>query len=212
MSMTIMKVFSAIVLLIIVLPLTLMSVGANETDFHIVSMGTIGDNGRGFDYLSPAAINEPLHVQIEFQCLSEHSINISSVSLFPILNGYSVMKTPENGDLPAYDPNEELNISRSMQNLYEVVLLSPDGARQVSPTETISLNFTLVLRTAGTWNFLLMISTNSGENYILSGSTMYIARNLPEYLNTLTIAVPILFGAGSIGVVVLFDRTHKLKR
>jgi len=190
-------------------------VGAAETvvNGHVFQMTmTKSDSmGRGDDYLNPAPINERINVTIRIDYFGDGNESNVVVAIQPYLNGYSTFKSSNEGDFPLYDPNQELNQSESMKNLYEIIPSGHVSINEVEPGKRTFLNYTLTLKTAGSWNFLIMVTLQNGTTYVLTGSTTYISRNLPIYLDDLLFAAPLIVGAGSVGLIMLYKNKHKFK-
>jgi hypothetical protein len=184
---------------------------ADAENFHLINMRAL-DGGRGFDYHSPVSINEHFSINIQIQSFYNRSLNITEIHLYPILNGYSKIVTSDNGDLPEYNPYDAINDTRAMGNLYEITSLTPIGTYVIFQNETISLNYSLMLRTAGTWSLLIAIHTSDGGSQILIGSTLFVARNLPSYLSILALGTPFATAGAYCYMIILNNRRQKLVR
>jgi hypothetical protein len=183
-----------------------------ESNLLVWMVGSSDADGRGSDARDPTAIGQRLNVSIELiNQGSDESRMI--IQLIPVLDGYSTISTPAgDGDIPKDDPSERVELSRSMDELYDVL---PPGAvviYELKEGERTNVNFTVILRTAGTWNLGVLVTVQNGTSYLFSGNTVYVAMNEPRYLDALTIAIPFILGGASLGLAHLYRKRHRMDR
>ena len=183
-----------------------------ESNLLVWMVGSSDADGRGSDARDPTAIGQRLNVSIELiNQGSDESRMI--IQLIPVLDGYSTISTPAgDGDIPKDDPSARVELSRSMDELYEVL---PSGAvviDELKEGERTNVNFTVVLRTAGAWSLGVLVTVQNGTSHLFIGNTAYVAMNEPWYLDALTFAIPFIFGGASLCLAHLYRKRHRMDR
>ena len=182
---------------------------ADKGDIRVLYATASDADGNGADVSRPTVIGRHLEVSIVLMNLGEDAADVV-VRLIPSLNGYSVIQPPLEGDLPAYDPSTEIDLSRAMDELYEVFPARGKVIEELKAGERTTLNFTIAVRTAGAWNCGILITLPNGTSYLYHGSTFYVARNLTPYLDAMVLAIPFATGGGALSIVHLCRRRRRM--
>lgn len=184
---------------------------ADQGGLRVLYAAASDADGRGADVGSPTAIGQQLEVSIVLMNLGEDAADLT-VRLMPSLNGYSVIRPPLEGDLPAYDPYAEIELSRAMGDLYEIFPADEVVIEELKAGERTTLNFTIAVRTAEVWNCGILVTMPNGTSYLSHGATFYVARNLTPYLDAMVFAIPFAIGGGVLGIVHLCRRSRRMGR
>lgn len=180
-----------------------------EGDFFIENMTITDTSGNNVDYYNPVSIDETIRINITLHYTGYGDLNSVKISIKPFLGSYQKYEYLPGSEIPVIDPSSEVNLSISMNNLFEI-FPRMNEIDQIQKDTRISLNYSLVIKTAGTWNYIILITTDDLPDQLLGGSTIYVARNFPDYLNTLNIAFPIIIGVIMFSVILTTERKGRL--
>lgn len=185
------------------------SVAAGNGVFLINNIDVIDSSGRKVDFNNPASINELITVKITLQYSGESEMELVKFFIEPFLGSYLKKEYNSGSEIPIYDPFSEVNLSKSMNNLFEINPIMIEK-QNVKNGDIIYLNYSIMLKTSGTWNFNILITEVDNPEQILGGSSIYIHRNLPGYVDALIVIIPLILGGAMFGLVIIIERRSKI--
>lgn len=183
-----------------------------QSQHQIVVVMNINDlTGDEISYEHPANQNQELQLSLKIINVGAGNISNIQILIVGVLQGYVPEEYGKEMGPSMSDALPILNASKLMQCAYEVKPSMTIKITELPQGGFVQENFTLILKTAGSWNIYTIRVDDNGSKSILSSVTVEVSRNLPKYMNVINFGLPFVFVTMLTIPAYLIHKKRKLK-